>query len=242
MSEHTLPITTDSLRLRLTSRKGEDRQSVLEELARGYWRPLYSYARGLGQDEEQAKDAVQSFFHHLITRDILSRYNPESEGRLRGWLSTIFKNHLLNGIQRTKAEKRGGGLIHQCFDVPEIEKFYQQGREHLSATTPELLYDHSFAQEVWTFTLTAVRASYEARGRAHIFDTLKGHLRTRLECEGANTDPLLKALRVRETARVRLEMHRLRDAVKQTFNDRVIQLSGPEYGEEEIEYLWQLIA
>jgi hypothetical protein len=43
----------------------------LERLARAYWRPLYVFSHQRGMDHEAASDAVQGFFEHLISTEML---------------------------------------------------------------------------------------------------------------------------------------------------------------------------
>jgi RNA polymerase sigma-70 factor (ECF subfamily) len=55
----------------------EMRRAALEELLGRYWKPLYLFARYKGVGIDDAQDAVQGFFAHLLERDFLARLDPE---------------------------------------------------------------------------------------------------------------------------------------------------------------------
>jgi hypothetical protein len=51
-------------------------KDALAELCRLYWFPLYAFIRRSGHNPEDAKDAVQGFFLHLLDHKVLARVDP----------------------------------------------------------------------------------------------------------------------------------------------------------------------
>ena len=54
--------------------------SHLEELCQTYWTPLYTFVRSRGHSVDDAQDLTQSFFAHLIEREIYARADREKGG------------------------------------------------------------------------------------------------------------------------------------------------------------------
>jgi DNA-directed RNA polymerase specialized sigma24 family protein len=71
----------------------EKARVALEELCQHYWTPLYSFVRSRGHSVHDAQDLTQSFFAHLIEREIYARADRE-KGRFRSFLLAAHKNFL----------------------------------------------------------------------------------------------------------------------------------------------------
>ena len=82
-------------------------REALGALCRAYWRPLYAFARRLGQTPADAEDLTQGFFARLIEKNDLADACRE-KGRFRTFLLTAFKRFLANEWDRQHAQKRGG--------------------------------------------------------------------------------------------------------------------------------------
>ena len=85
----------------------EKARVALEELCRTYWMPLYTFVRSRGHSVPDAQDLTQSFFAHLIEREIYARADRE-KGRVRSFLLAALKNFLADAYSREHALKRGG--------------------------------------------------------------------------------------------------------------------------------------
>lgn len=219
------------------------------EVAQSYWKPLYILSRSLGYDEPGAQDAVQSFFERLIAKNLLSHYDV-NEGRLRPWMNTVFRNHLKKGFERDLAGKRGAGLQHVPLELDELEASYQDQLAD-GGGTPETLFDRALAQQLWNKARDDVRKAYEARGRAHVFDSLLVHVHSpEAQDPGEESDslplpeaddPARKVLRTRDTGRARVELHRLRLALVKAFADQVAGFTAAEDVAGETEHLWAML-
>src|ERR1700690_305055 len=97
---------------------------ALEQLCRTYWYPLYSFARRTGVLPHDAEDLTQSFFVHLLEKDVIARADRE-RGRFRSFLLAAFKNYHTNERARHAAAKRGGGRAIVSFDELQAEDRYQ---------------------------------------------------------------------------------------------------------------------
>src|SRR5512139_4082347 len=86
-------------------------RAALEQLCRGYWRPLYAYVRRAGHPREEAEDLTQEFFARLLARNSVARADP-ARGRFRSFLLASLKHFLANEWEKASARKRGGGVQH----------------------------------------------------------------------------------------------------------------------------------
>src|SRR5262245_40349563 len=67
-----------------------ERQSALTALCRGYWYPLYAFARRQGRNPQEAEDLTQEFFARLLAKHGLASVRPE-HGRFRSFLLALMK-------------------------------------------------------------------------------------------------------------------------------------------------------
>src|SRR3954454_16908341 len=95
----------------LQARDGDERvaRDALEALCRAYWQPLYAFVRRRGHDPDEAADLVQSYFARFLEKDFLHSVHREG-GLFRSFLLVSLKHFLLNEWDRTRAQKRGGGV------------------------------------------------------------------------------------------------------------------------------------
>ncbi len=134
---------------------GAARRAALGELLGAYWRPLYVYLRRRGLPVEEAEDAVQGFFAHLLERDFLPRLDP-ARGRFRSYLLTALDHYLVNLRERSAALKRGGAVRLVPLDVALAE------REIAAATAaPELAFDREWALGLMERALERLRREYD---------------------------------------------------------------------------------
>ena len=65
------------------------REVVLAELCRKYWKPVYCYLRSMGLGNEQAKDLTQGFFTEKVLGQDLVQKADREKGRFRNFLLRI---------------------------------------------------------------------------------------------------------------------------------------------------------
>jgi RNA polymerase sigma-70 factor (ECF subfamily) len=184
---------------------GDDSQAraALESLCRGYWYPLYAFARRRGALRGQAEDLVQGFFAGLIERGSL-RAVAREKGRFRSFLLAALQHYLANERDRERAAVRGGGRVLLAIDLGEADERF--AREHDRARTPEQEFEHAWALDVLRSAVQRLAKEYAASSRSELFDALKGEL------EGARLPHAEVAARLgMTTGAVKVAAHRLRE-------------------------------
>jgi len=147
--------------------------AALEELCRGYWFPLYAYARRSGQDVPAAEDLTQEFFARLLQKDYL-RVADRRRGRFRWFLLTAFKCFLANEWDRERALKRGGGQRPIPLDALTAEQRYQL--EPADRHTADLIFERRWAMTLLEAARTRLQSEFTAAGKSDRFNLLEGSL------------------------------------------------------------------
>ena len=101
----------------LDSAKSDPAESrpALQSLCQTYWEPLYSYARRSGQSHENAQDITQSFFKHLLEKNLPGHADP-GLGRFRSYLLSSLRHFMVDYHRSSKSLKRGGQVEHVPFN------------------------------------------------------------------------------------------------------------------------------
>jgi DNA-directed RNA polymerase specialized sigma24 family protein len=126
----------------------EQRRRALQELVAPRWKALYVLARAQGLPPADAEDAVQSFLARVVEGDLLDRLDP-ARGRLRAFLRSAFRNHLLNLHEHAAAAKRGGG--RRDADLADVEALVAT-----PGSSPEALFERAWAVAVFEESLAAL--------------------------------------------------------------------------------------
>lgn len=182
-----------------------DRQRALESLCTDYWYPIYAFARRQGRSRHDAEDLTQGFFHYLLERDLFSSAQPEL-GKLRTFLLTIFQRYTGDVREREQALKRGGGQEVFSLDADEADRRY--GNEPAEVTTPEALFDRSWAMSVLEGALFELGEGERKSGKGGQFEVLESFLSPQAVAEG-NYEAAAVELGMKEVA-VRKSVSRLR--------------------------------
>lgn len=145
-----------------------DGGKALGELLQAYWRPLYVFARQMGQRREEAEDLVQGFCLQLIQRGSFAAADPQL-GRLRSYLLSGLKRYMTDQWRHQQRDKRGGGVVIS---------FSQVDLEALEATasqesTPDAVFDQKWAQTLLERALVKLRKEYADRGREEVLTALE---------------------------------------------------------------------
>ena len=190
---------------------------ALEELCRAYWFPLYAYVRRRGHTKEDAEDLTQEFFARFLEKNYLAGLSAE-RGRFRAFLLASLKHFLANEWDKSRRQKRGGGVTPLSLDWQTADTQFQ------IAATAEPSPDKAFDRE-WTVTLLAkvierLQAESETEGRGKQFAELKIFLTVG---KGALSHAeAARKLGMDETA-VRVAVHRLRKRYRQLLRDEIAQ-------------------
>jgi DNA-directed RNA polymerase specialized sigma24 family protein len=155
------------------SRGGDERAVgvALDQLCRIYWRPLYAYVRGRRLARADAEDAVQEFFATALRRELFQRAEA-TEGKLRSFLLTAMKHHLIDRAAREGAACRRpeGGWADIDFSQAEAEWL----RVEESGVAPDAAYERQWAKALIAQAMVRLEARYAAEGKREVFEALKG--------------------------------------------------------------------
>jgi RNA polymerase sigma-70 factor (ECF subfamily) len=207
-------------------------RAALDELARGYWYPLYGYLRRQGLSPAEAEDLTQGFFAELVEKRSLAEAGlTPAKGRFRAFLLACMKHYLANERDRARAHKRGGGRRPLPLDAAEA-KFAREPAAP-AAWSPERLFERQWALTVLEGVMAALEADYRTRGQQALFDALKGALTGAAE----RYADIAAALGINEGA-VKTAVHRLRRRYRDLLRERIAQTVETESEvDEEIAYL-----
>ncbi len=88
-------------------RRGSDsRDALIGALLKAYWKPVYSFLRRHGHNNEDAKDLTQSFFYDIVLSNQLFQQADSCKGRFRTFLLTALRRYLINVKRKETARKR----------------------------------------------------------------------------------------------------------------------------------------
>jgi RNA polymerase sigma-70 factor (ECF subfamily) len=205
----------------------------MAQLCRTYWYPLYAYIRRRGHDPHDAQDLTQEFFARLLGNNILKTVQQE-RGKFRWFLLSAVKRFLANEWNRERAVKRGGGQTIVSIDEQTAEGRYRY--EILDHTTPDRLFEQSWAMTLLEEAQAQLQREYNESGRRELFETLKIFL-------SGDRAPKSHAevgvsLGMNEGA-VKVAIHRLRQRYRDCLRDQIAQtVSTPAEVDEEIQQLF----
>lgn len=148
-----------------------DRRSALQTLIGTYWKPVYLFIRRKGNDRETGKDLAQGFFAALLERNFL-QYVQRDRGKFRTFLLTALEHYMADEHDRAQALKRGGGRQAIPIDFAAAEAAMRIP----ASEAPDRLFRRDWALRVMAQALVALRADFDAQGRAAEFDALRLHL------------------------------------------------------------------
>jgi RNA polymerase sigma factor (sigma-70 family) len=224
-----------SLVLRATQRDAAGSAAALEKLCRGYWFPLYAFARREGCRPEDAQDLTQEFFSRLLAKEYLKMADP-NRGRFRSFLLAAFKHMLANERRAALRLKRGGGAQIFSLDEEEAEGRYQL--EPADDKTPDIIFERRWAETTLARVLERLETEYT--GQTMRFEDLKLFL---IEAKGtAGFAEVATRLGVTESA-LKSVVHRMRRRYAELFKDEVSQtVADPADTQDEIRHMLGMLA
>ena len=230
---HEPDSTRWSIVLAAGNRASSKSEQALETLCRTYWYPLYAYVRRRITNADEAQDLTQEFFAQLLEKNYLADARPE-RGKFRSFLLAVFKHFLTKEWDKSRAQKRGGGLNKLSLDLEIGESRYQL--EPLDEMTPERLYDRQWAVTLTNDALARLRDEYAAADKLDQFDVLKTFLAG--SSQESSYREAAKLLKTSDGA-LRVAVHRLRQRYGELLRSTIAEtVTRPEEVEEEIRALF----
>ncbi len=214
----------------------QDREA-LARLCENYWFPLYAYVRRRGHAAEQAKDLTQGFFSRLLANNWLESAD-RSKGRFRTFLLTALSRFLGDEWDKSRAQKRGGGLVPIPLQLDTAETRF--GLEPADPVTPEQCFERRWALALLDRVLNRLRSVYEDSGRGEHFAALQPCLVGSRETQPYSE--LATRLGMTEGA-VKVAVHRLRKEYRETLREEIAQtVSSPAEVDDELRHLFAVLS
>ena len=148
-------------------------EKALADLCNIYWLPIYSYFRRVGRTSDDAQDLTQGLFEQMIRRGDLAKADEE-KGKLRSFLLTMAKRHLVGTIRHDTTAKRGGAESPLSFDVDNAEALHAD--QALNDITPDKVFDRQWAAVTLEQTRNQLASEYTNRGRAKQYEVMSRYL------------------------------------------------------------------
>ena len=120
------------------------RKTLINELLRRYWKPVYCYLRHKGYANEPAKDLTQGFFCEIVLNHELIQRADQARGRFRTFLLTALDHYLIDAHRKAKAKKhapRGGFVALDSCDFSSLATVH-------SRMTPDQVFNYIWATEI----------------------------------------------------------------------------------------------
>ena len=161
-----LPTTSWTLLQRINAAADDERQNLLSELFRQYWKPLYAYFRRKGQSASDAEDLVQGLLTRL-TRKPERFPQREKTSRFRTWLLTCARNYLRSVVRHEKAKRRKPST--PIVSLGSLRETIGPAYEPAANDSPEEAFHDAWRRDLLQAALNAVAAEAEERGRSQDF-------------------------------------------------------------------------
>lgn len=145
------------------------RQASVNNLLGRYWKPVYCHLRNKGYSNEDAKDLTQGFFFEIVFGRELIQQADQKKGRFRTFLLTALDRYVTSVYRKETAKKRlpEHGLaqleVVGLPDVPIAE----------SKTTPELVFNYTWATNLLDQVLATVKEEYCSTGRSTYWEVFQ---------------------------------------------------------------------
>jgi RNA polymerase sigma-70 factor (ECF subfamily) len=207
-------------------------EEALEKLCRGYWRPIYSFARRQGVGPEEAEDITQGFFALLLERRDLDMVRKE-KGRLRSYLLVSLKNFLADERDRAMAIKRGRG--QRVISLEELRGNERADMEPVDTLTADQIYERRWALTVLEQVLARLEEEYRSAGNGPMFERFEKLLTN--EPDRPSQADIAAELAMTENA-VKQAFHRFRQRYRSLFREEIAHtVAVPGDIEDELRHL-----
>jgi RNA polymerase sigma-70 factor (ECF subfamily) len=230
------PTTDWSVVHRTAAQCTQDADGAIAVLCEHYWYPLYACLRRRGYGSEDAEDLTQAFLASVVEKNRQRRIFPE-QGRFRAFLLTALLNFAAKQNRRARAQKRGGRLTRVIDAFDDAESRY--ARELAAGSTPERVFDRSWAVTLLNRVLHRLEHEYASAGKAALFR----HLQQALvgDPDRRSHVAAAAALTMSEAA-VRVAGHRLRRRYRDLLRDEIGRtVFTPGAIDDEIRYLLAVV-
>ena len=140
---------------------GHDKdRALIKLLLQRYWKPVYSYLRRKGNNNEDAKDLTQGFFHEIVLNRQLVQRSDQAKGRFRSFLLHALNQYVIN----QKAKQTATIRIPQDKLVSLESVDPSELPQDMSVCEPDDSYNYAWVSALLDHVLTAVKQSCSEEG------------------------------------------------------------------------------
>lgn len=169
----TFPETRHSVVAAVRSGDAQVRERALDDLAAGYWRPVYTYLRlRFGRAPEDAEDLTQEFFAKALDKGWLSAYEP-SKGRFRTYLRACLDGFAANEHKAAGRLKRGGGATVFGLDFADAEGDVRERALPASDVDVEELFHREWTRSLLAQAVEDLEAWCRSRGKEVVWEVFR---------------------------------------------------------------------
>lgn len=222
------PTTQWSLIVRAGDSDPVARHQALSEICNLYWLPVYAFIRSRGNIPADAEDLTQGLFAELIERNDFAKADA-SRGKLRSYLLTAAKNHLVGQHRKNRTHKRGGQAITLSIDTGTAESRCHVP-EPVDEFTPEKAFHRQWAITIMENVVNELAGAYARKDKGELFSALRPYIQ--VELEPGSQSELASRLGMSDQA-LRVAVHRLKQRYAETFRRIVKSTLGPEENVDE---------
>jgi RNA polymerase sigma-70 factor (ECF subfamily) len=192
--------------------------AAVTQLCRGYWAPLYSFARRRGYNRDDAQDVVQGFFAHFLANKAYAQ-SDRRKGKFRSFLLASLKHYMADAWDRERALKRGGGreFVLLDDDIQQAETQWSQ-RSTGAVMDEDRHFEQEWASALVVRALQRVSEDYQTESKSQLFAALKPFL-----CGGSGlpTQENIAAELKMPVQTLRSHLSRLRSRYRELLRDEV---------------------
>jgi RNA polymerase sigma factor (sigma-70 family) len=206
------------------------------ELCRAYWFPLYAFARAQGNTPHDAEDLTQSFFLHLLEKEVIARADPAA-GKLRSYLLASFRNFMLQTWRKSQSLRKGGNVEILPIDQTGAEARFANA---YSTEDPSRLFDRQWALTLLENVAARLRTLHSRRDESAQFEILSPYI-------GGTPDPgeyaqAAQRLGMTESS-VRVAVFRLRKHYRRLLREHILDtVNDPTEIEAELNALFAALS
>jgi DNA-directed RNA polymerase specialized sigma24 family protein len=221
-----------------------DARHALRKLCEDYYSPVESFVRRYRTGHDDARDLTQQFFAKFLEGNSL-RGVERTRGRFRSYLLGAVKHFLSDQIDRTLAEKRGGGHTPQSLqalsghDQSERQQYERLDIADPHGFPPDAFFDREWALTIVENAMSVLRKEWHDRGEAQRFEILRPWL--------IPSEDLVIAVEAARSLEIsdgafKVAVHRLRKQFRQLVKDQIApSVDSPEALQAELDYLIQAL-
>ncbi len=230
-----MPTTEWTLVARLNSGDAGHARAALDELCRAFHYPIYCQMLRRVLDHHDAEDALHDFLAKLLRNDTFGIADRE-KGRLRTFLLTVLQRFLSNW-HRDQHRKRGLEISADAEAAIAAAEGRYEKEDEAHHESPDLLYDRQWAQELMRLVMQRLRASYESKGKAALFEALRPVLLSGGSMSDHDSAQLAASLQMRPGA-LRSALMRLLQDYREALKLEVMQtVDDSEWAKDEFAHL-----